>query len=366
MQLTKQAITDHASRIPGLDGYGIVVGEIERNVEVHPDIAIESCKSLIEGLCKKALEQVSEEYQRDKHLRNSCSSSLTKLVKTAFKHVYERGIEADLHIALYELLKNKARTDAIVERAKENGFRKTKEAIDKIVALRDTRGDISHGRVYPKELESEVQLARSVVAITDGICSYMIYQLSRQVKDPKGEEKVKYEDREDFNEWLDTKAHFIEAKVMLSVLLYEENYGKYQEIYHTDYQAFQGNLDELEEGLEEIEEEVESPTPEVRKVEEPEIPKEKPTAEEPKVLATDFDAKTFWTEKRLEQLKQFALEQSFDPEPLKAIIEKAVAFDETPIRSDLAKILDEKLNIHSYKVVMPAKVDAAMAFAKEL
>ena len=61
MELTKIAIQKHKQDIEGLDGYITVINKIEDNVSLNPDIAIEACKSLIEGLCKKALELLNGE-----------------------------------------------------------------------------------------------------------------------------------------------------------------------------------------------------------------------------------------------------------------------------------------------------------------
>ena len=48
MNLTKQAISNNKTIIPGIEGYLTLVSKIEKNVSINPDIAIESCKSLIE------------------------------------------------------------------------------------------------------------------------------------------------------------------------------------------------------------------------------------------------------------------------------------------------------------------------------
>jgi hypothetical protein len=50
MELTRTAIHKNQSLITGLDGYILLVDKIENNVTPNPDIAIESCRSLIEGL----------------------------------------------------------------------------------------------------------------------------------------------------------------------------------------------------------------------------------------------------------------------------------------------------------------------------
>ena len=114
MKLTRAKIEEFKDGIDGLNGYYLIVKEIEDNLPKNPDISIESCKSLIEGLSKKALELISDKYNSDKQIRKACEGNMSTLVKTAFEEVYTIAFEKDLHLSLYEIIKNKTRVDKLV------------------------------------------------------------------------------------------------------------------------------------------------------------------------------------------------------------------------------------------------------------
>jgi hypothetical protein len=88
MELTKQSISNHSRLIPGIEGYLTLIDKIEENKSIHPDIAIETCKSLLEGLCLKGLSLLSDKYINSKSLRTKCKNDLKILTNTAFDEVH--------------------------------------------------------------------------------------------------------------------------------------------------------------------------------------------------------------------------------------------------------------------------------------
>jgi hypothetical protein len=83
-------------------------------------------------------------------------------------------------------------------------------------------------------------------------------------------------------------------------------------------------------------------------------------------LTTDFDSEEFWTETRLEKLSQFSSSNSLDEELLKQMLEDLVAFDKTPIRSDVAKILSPKPKLSEYETIVQPIINQLVAFANDL
>ncbi|MBF4983835.1 hypothetical protein FNJ87_05630, partial [Nonlabens mediterrranea] len=243
MELTKAKIEEFKDEIEGLTGYNLIVKEIEENLPKNPDISIESCKSLIEGLCKKSLELVSDKYNGDKQLRKSCEGNMSTLVKTAFEEVYRTAFEKDMHLSLYNIVKNKNRVDRLMASATLEMQKNAKKAVDKITAIRHDRGDISHGRIYPKPTESELHLAKSIQSITDGICSFMIHELAIQYEIKKEDDKkLVYKKEEEYNEWLDDQNDNLITKIDFSRLLFDNSYEKYEEIYYAEYQDYLDTL----------------------------------------------------------------------------------------------------------------------------
>ena len=202
MKLTKEAVNEATNQIDGIEAYYLLINNIEENIESNPDIAIEVCKSLIEGLCKKALELLSEEYKTDKKLINDCNHKLPTLSLTAFNHVFHEAFESKLYYGLYSLIYDEVRLRTIIDSSKKRIYNNVNDTLQQINRVRGDRGDLCHGRSYPKSIESSVYFANSIVSITDGICSYIIYNILENVKE-KSEQIYGYSDLEDYNKWLD-------------------------------------------------------------------------------------------------------------------------------------------------------------------
>ena len=377
MELTKQSIQKHKQDIEGLDGYITVINKIENNVSVNPDIAIEACKSLIEGLCKKALELLSEEYQTKKNVRKDCDNSLPTLVKKAFENVYRNKFAVDFHNSLYELIRGKAKIDKFVKVNTDAIFKNAKDTIIKISVIRDDRGDISHGRIYPKKEESEIHLAKSISSITDGICSFMIYEFASQyVALDKKIEKLNFEDQRDFNEWLDTKYDIVSVKIDYSKILFKNAYEKYEELYYSEY------LVSIEdEVIEDVVDEIiiEEPIDIIEPIKKPPVLSEEETKAlyekhfnssqkpiEVVQLTNTFDEKIFWTENRIQELNKFAEANSFYVEGLKKIIENYIAFDDEPRRDVIAPIMKYPPSLGDRRTVLLVMLEEVMDFANDL
>lgn len=378
MELTKQAILKHKQDIEGLDGYIVVINEIENNVSVNPDIAIESCKSLIEGLSKKALELLSEEYQTNKGVRKLCDNKLPVLVTKAFECVYKNKFEIDIHNSLYKLIKGKDKLNKFIKLNSDAIFENANDAIQKIVAIRDNRGDISHGRIYPKKEESEIQLAKSIVSITDGICSFMIYEFASQYQILESQlEKLIYNNEFTFNEWLDRKYDIFSVKIDYSKLLYKNAYVKYEELYYSEF------LPIIEQEI--VEDEInEEPNKELEVVEKETNPKSQVLTEEeakalyekhfnsgqkPKEviqLTTTFNETTFWSENRMQALNQFAEKNDLLVDGLKKVIETYIAFDDEPRRDVIAPIMKYPPSLADRRTVLLVMLEDVIAFANEL
>jgi hypothetical protein len=93
-----------------------------------------------------------------------------------------------------------------------------------IGGLRNTRGDISHGRVVPKELQSDRSLARLVLNVSESVIRYML--ASYFALKPTDLEQVEYEECSEFNEYLD-ESNPLEGKPLYSLALYEQFYEDY-------------------------------------------------------------------------------------------------------------------------------------------
>ncbi len=174
MKQTTDILKQLETQYFNIEYYHTIVGKIEENVVSNPDIAIESCKSLFEGLGKFIILNIDK--------------SLNFTVVDNFK--YKRAISKAV-----ELLEQK-------DLEFESDFsKKLLEVLDILGNIRNDRGDISHGRLAPKPKTSDSHYSNFVMALTDSFASYLLISFSR-ISVPK---ELQYGDNTDFNEWLDNE-----------------------------------------------------------------------------------------------------------------------------------------------------------------
>src|SRR5689334_1230734 len=149
MQTLIELIERHADENSELRYYIAIIEKAERNEEQHPDICIECCASIFQGVSKTIVHRLE---------------SLTLDDRTQFE---KESIQRQAKRALRCL----AASDSLVEL----GFPVAVENLVRVLGeLRNDRGDISHGRAVPKELQSDRSLARLVLNITESVVRYML------------------------------------------------------------------------------------------------------------------------------------------------------------------------------------------------
>jgi hypothetical protein len=373
MELTKQSILNHSRLIPGIEGYLILIDKIEKNKSIYPDIAIETCKSLLEGLCLKGLSLLSDKYINSKSLKTKCKNDLKILTNTAFDEVYTDYVESQVHESLANMLIDISVTQKIKDNAKRRVRKQAIEAIAKVSAIRNERGDISHGRDYPKVQESSIALSKSISSITDGICSFMIEQIAEKyLLKLKTQNRLIYHDLTDFNDWLDEMHHVSSIKVDFSKILYKNAYDKYEEYYYTEYiDLVETEEEPTKEAVSTIEEEVKEV---IEEAIEAETLTEQPVAEETEKpiekqvekLVTDFDEENFWTEDKIQALQEFAEEENLKSEELKEVVNEYLFSEKPPLRDDVAKTMNERPKLSEFKTIVSSLTDRIMAFANDL
>lgn len=196
MKQTKDILKALESRYTNIDYYQTIIKKIEENVESHPDISIESCKALLEGLSKFIWKQIDISY--DSIAVNKMD--FQPIVKTAMIKLagYNEDIELDF-------------------------VNQVNKLIVSIGDVRNKRGDISHGRLSPKEYFSDSQFAYLVMNITDNILYYVLHCFSKI----SAIKELEYEDNPEFNEWLDNENPI--ANLSYSKALFDQDQVAYEQ-----------------------------------------------------------------------------------------------------------------------------------------
>jgi hypothetical protein len=194
---------------PNFEEYFKIIYVIKENENTNPDICIESCKALIEGVSKTIYNKVDASKsiaELDKY------TSVEKLFKDAISKLAEKcddDFEGDF-------------------------VRQYSSMIHVIGEIRNKRGDISHGRVAPKPIYSSVKFASTVVKMTSSILEYILEHYFQLDINPIIKLDFDAEEMEVYNSWLDDSVSFPIAKARYSKVLYENDYDEY-EIGYNDY-----------------------------------------------------------------------------------------------------------------------------------
>lgn len=212
-------IKRHNADFPEFEYYLPIISKAEKNEIPHPDISIECCNSLIQGISKTIILRL--ESDAEKKEVDNCDTD--KLVKRALKCI---AINDDVY--------------------EEDFVRRCVSLAFSISTLRNARGDISHGKSVPKALYSDMSLSRSITGMTSSLLTYTLssfYAIDLQARedekpteeliDKDDSQEINYENNLEFNNYLD-ELNPLEGKPLYSLALYEQYIEDY-EIQLSDY-----------------------------------------------------------------------------------------------------------------------------------
>lgn len=204
MQGLNKLLNDHSAEFPEFAYYRKLIGKSGNNVQTNPDISIEACNALLQGICKTTIMRLGEAVE----LADLNKKDTDWLFREAAKRIRDN--------------------DDVYE---EDFVRRGVSLAYSIATLRNARGDISHGKAVPKTVSSNLELAKVVHEMTASLATYMLASLfaalakAAQIKAsptpaPAPEFELDYADNSDFNDFLDME-HPPRGKVVHSQALFE-------------------------------------------------------------------------------------------------------------------------------------------------
>ena len=214
MQKTAKLIKDRQGDFPDCTYYLPLCSKARRNLTKHPDIAIETCKAILEGVAKTII------------LGLGSTASLAELDAKKFDQLVKQAAQA--------LKAN----DNVVE---DEFITRATSFANALGALRNARSDISHGRAVPKLEQSTDTFAQLCMQMTDAITSYMLASYfepggapppaivaapADELEIETGLPDVAYDDNPDFNDQLDLDNPPV-GKIVYSDALYRLFYEEY-------------------------------------------------------------------------------------------------------------------------------------------
>jgi hypothetical protein len=201
-------IKEHISKMPSFNAFETHIATIEETVEANPSLCIETCKSLIEGICKTILTNKSIAYGKDVKFQGLVGQTVKELT-----------LSTDYH------------KDKLCELA-----RRIASVAQVIAEIRNDSGFASHGQdVKTVPVNSTISLFSS--KISDVIGGFILHYYITH-SNPKKNSRIHYEDCRDFNEHFDDTNPLKVGELILSAseALYYQDYEAYKEeyLYYSD------------------------------------------------------------------------------------------------------------------------------------
>lgn len=180
MNFLEELISKNLDHYPELAEYReVIIIFLEDHKTKRPDMCVEGCKSLIEGLSKFIYFHLNNNNINHKDWKDS---------KLAQK--YKKTIGA-LKLDGYE----------------SEFIEMNSQLVHKLGEIRNERGDISHGQAYPKDSYSDPEFAKLMTLWTEGLCYFLLSKyiaIQQKQKDDESTDVYNNEQFEEFNNYLDS------------------------------------------------------------------------------------------------------------------------------------------------------------------
>lgn len=288
MYRLEEIILKNSSKHGHFEEYLKIIKIVRENINQNSDISIESCKSLVEGISKTIIFNLDKSYSKEKIDKYE----LQKLFKIAVQTLSSKCNDFE-----------------------EDFVSRFSNIIQVLGEIRNKRGDISHGRLAPKVVNSSSKFASTVCYMTEAILYYVLeYYFAL---DLVCDSYLVYKDLKAYNNWLDGSVKFPIENVAYSKALFEYDYISYETRYNDEYLTRDEEINKEEkqlDGEETINQSIDKGEKAYNSC------KDSEKHNESNSLSTIFDSATYWTENKRNLLISFSEDERLDFEGLKLAI----------------------------------------------
>ncbi len=177
-----------------LEYYNSLLDIVDRYIEEKPDIPIETCKAIIEGISKLILHVLNQEPLGALNTKN-----LQDLFKEALWALQHKGAALD-----------------------QDFIRNIGTVVRCLGETRNNHGDISHGRASTKDQINDAHFSDMIAGLTENLGIYLLTKF-----DEISDAPVRYSDNAEFNEYLEEQ-HPLDGLVLYSKALFEQEPETYE------------------------------------------------------------------------------------------------------------------------------------------
>lgn len=195
-------IKEHISKMPSFNTFEAHILTIEESTETNASLCIETCKSLIEGICKTILTNKNISYKQNESFQGLVRKTVDVTTPSYYKN--EKLCELSRRIASVSQL---------------------------IAEIRNEYGFTAHGQDV-KAPPIDRSLSLLTYKISDVLGGFILHYYIRYNK-PKENSRIHYEDCQMFNESFDDANPLVIGLLNLSAseALYQQDYQAYKEEY---------------------------------------------------------------------------------------------------------------------------------------
>ncbi|SDC10253.1 abortive infection family protein [Acinetobacter boissieri] len=206
MERTKNLIKQYSENRSWLQHLDQSLEQIDHQATHCGDALTECTKSFIECIAKNIIVEISPSTD----VKSINLLDLGQLFKSAKNALYE-------HSAIENIMP---------KQNLESFFSALNQWIRFLGEVRNNTGEISHGKILPKSYSINLDLAKIFLQISDGF-SYILVLLVLEI-DMSYTQPYKYEDYQDFNEYLD-ELYELPNSLKYSKALFDQDYDAYVE-----------------------------------------------------------------------------------------------------------------------------------------
>lgn len=195
-------IRKYINQTPSFNYFETHISTIEKTVETNPALCIETCKSLVESICKTIL--TNQNIEHDNY------GQFQALVKQTINYLIDA---------------NECYKDDLCELV-----RRIASVSQKLAEIRNISGFASHGQDI-NHVSMSTTMSLLAYKITDVLGGFIIHYYINHAS--KRDSRIHYEDCQEFNELFDEENPLELGGVIISAseALYKQDYQAYKEIY---------------------------------------------------------------------------------------------------------------------------------------
>ena len=231
MEKIEKLIKENLESYPDFEYYLNLIDEAKRFKEIYPDMCVETCNTLIQGIGGKIINEYDEEQYKQLYFEENGDDKYPTTI-AIIKNCVNNFL---IHQNEKKIVKQSATTvgqhaDMIKEANKNRNDSITNVLVNKVKPIneiRNKRGDICHGRIAPKKYITDQDVCEYIFDITSSMLN-LIFRRFIEFQSKKDKNIMDYDKETKFNNYLDKENPLKSTNYKFSEILYKAKPEEYR------------------------------------------------------------------------------------------------------------------------------------------